>query len=193
MLYYRAIIISPSLPLRGRRTDGGTLEVAELFSCSHKGVRRCLPGPSVGWLPSTENGGAWRWKIVTREVVGLCCSEECVLGTTVWEGLSQIPTHLCHTRHKMSNSCCLQPETERNSSAVFSNVWVNLCLCLTQRFLNFFCIWWGGEGVGRVRGGFVLAVTDLQGSNKYFRFEVDQLWFLILYGFTIVIWLSMIL
>jgi len=65
MLHYRIIMISPAPPLRGRRTDGGTLECIDLFSCSHKGDEE-----QPGW-PICEPAAIqreWRWKIVTREL-----------------------------------------------------------------------------------------------------------------------------
>lgn len=112
MLPYRAIIISPSPPLRRRRTDGANLEHIDLLSCSHKMVRRCLAGLSVGQLLSPENGNEklWLGRLQVSAVVMVLPLRNVFFGTTVWEGLYKIPTLHCHSRDKMSTSYCLQAE-----------------------------------------------------------------------------------
>lgn len=146
------------------------LECTDLLSCSLEGGG-CIPGWAMFGLTVLHR--EWRWKIVTREVAGLCCGDvsttgECFLGLLCERDCVKCQ-HCCPTRTKMGTSCCLQAEKGKKMvSSIFSCVNKPVLVPDSKLFGSYYFL----KKLFRGRWGEGLFwPTDSQVQDMYVRFE----------------------
>lgn len=148
------------------------LECIDLFSCSLDGGEY-IPGWSIFGPAALHR--EWRWKIVAREVAGLCYDDvsttgECFLGLLCERDCEKHQHSVAIPGVKWGPLAACRLKKERKCPAVFSHVWTNLCLCPSQSSLKIiFFLFHGGRGEGLSRP------IEFWVQKMYFRFESKQL------------------